>query len=200
TPAVLQVTYPANSYSHQTGGAEFYALPLNSTSTAPYTTMLLTYDVAFSTYFNWVKGGKLPGLRGGPDRLGCSGGSEPDGSDCFSVRLMWRPEGAGEVYAYMPTPSGFCSQSGIICNSDYGISIQRGAFNFSSGSWQTISLLVQLNDPPSASNGLVELYVNNQLAISQPGLVFRTTDNITSVGGLYFSTFFGGSDTTYETP
>ncbi|EJU04127.1 hypothetical protein DACRYDRAFT_20755 [Dacryopinax primogenitus] len=197
TPAVLQITYPANSYSHQTGGAEFYSLPFGSTT--QYTTMLLTYEVAFPPNFNWVQGGKLPGLRGGPDRVGCSGGAQPDGSDCFSVRLMWRPGGAGEVYAYIPTTPAFCSQSEIICNSDYGVSIQRGAFHFSPNTWQTISLLVQLNDP-SAANGLVELYVNNHLAISQPGLVFRTNESIASIGGMFFSTFFGGSDPSWATP
>jgi len=41
-------------------------------------------------------GGKLPGLRGGPDRRGCSGGNETDGTGCFSTRIMWRTEGAGE--------------------------------------------------------------------------------------------------------
>lgn len=42
------------------------------------------------------RGGKLPGLRGGPDARGCSGGSASDGEHCFSTRLMWRTSGAGE--------------------------------------------------------------------------------------------------------
>ena len=58
--------------------------------------MLLTYEVAFDTYFDWVKGGKLPGLRGGLNSTGCSGGNKADGLDCFSSRLMWRKNGAGE--------------------------------------------------------------------------------------------------------
>lgn len=47
-------------------------------------------------------GGKLPGLRGGPDTHGCSGGNETDGTTCFSTRLMWRSGGAGEG-ASVPT-------------------------------------------------------------------------------------------------
>lgn len=31
-------------------------------------------------------------------------------------------------------------------------------------------------------------------------LVIRTSDNIASVGGLYFSTFFGGDDSSWATP
>lgn len=44
----------------------------------------------------WNKGGKLPGLRGGPETHGCSGGDATNGTTCFSTRLMWRASGAGE--------------------------------------------------------------------------------------------------------
>lgn len=58
--------------------------------------MLLSYEVAFDKGFQWVKGGKLPGLRGGSDTSGCEGGAEPNGTDCWSTRLMWRTAGEGE--------------------------------------------------------------------------------------------------------
>ena len=58
------------------------------------TAVRLEYEVYFPTGFEWVKGGKLPGFLGGP--IGCSGGDDPYG--CWSVRLMWRREGAGEAY------------------------------------------------------------------------------------------------------
>lgn len=57
--------------------------------------MMVSYEVAFDEGFDWVKGGKLPGLRGGSAN-GCSGGSQADGSDCFSTRIMWRTDGEGE--------------------------------------------------------------------------------------------------------
>jgi len=57
--------------------------------------MMLTYDIAFDENFDFVKGGKLPGLRGGANN-GCEGGSQPNGTDCWSTRLMWRKNGAGE--------------------------------------------------------------------------------------------------------
>jgi hypothetical protein len=93
TGPVLEVTYPAGSYSGNTGGAQLYSLWNTS---APLQSMLVSYEVAFDAGYNWVKGGKLPGLRGGPDPLGCSGGNKPNGSDCFSTRMMWRTNGAGE--------------------------------------------------------------------------------------------------------
>lgn len=92
---VLQVTYPAGSFSHDTGGAQFYSL-WNTSDGSTFNSVLLTYEVAFDADFDWVKGGKLPGLRGGPDVDGCSGGDAALGQNCFSSRLMWRASGAGE--------------------------------------------------------------------------------------------------------
>jgi hypothetical protein len=161
--------------------------------------MLLSYELAFDEGFDWVKGGKLPGLRGGPNPDGCSGGNEPNGTDCFSTRLMWRTNGAGEVYAYIPTPNGLCKESDIICNSDFGVSIQRGSFSFVSGQWNRITMLVQMNNPPSVANGHVLVYFNEVQAISQTNLQFRSSSAVTA-GGLYFSTFFGGNDESWSPP
>jgi len=91
---VLQVTYPAGSL-HANGGTQMYSL-WNTTDGSQFNSMLLSYELGFDAGFDWVKGGKLPGLRGGPNPDGCSGGNKPNGTDCFSTRLMWRTDGAGE--------------------------------------------------------------------------------------------------------
>jgi len=96
TGPVLQVTYPKDSYSHDTGGGtQFYTL-WNTTDGSRFNTMMVTYEVAFDAGFDWVKGGKLPGLRGGLNSSGCSGGNKSDGLSCFSSRIMWRPKGIAE--------------------------------------------------------------------------------------------------------
>jgi len=102
--SVLQVTYPAGSFSHDTGGTQFFNLWI-TTDGSSFGTMLLSYEVAFDSSFDWVKGGKLPGLRGGLNGTGCSGGdSAPNGKDCFSSRVRWRKFAAGEGAreAYLP--------------------------------------------------------------------------------------------------
>lgn len=152
TGPVLQTTYPSGSFSHDTGGSQWYNL-WNTTDGSTFQTMLVSYEVAFDEGFDWVKGGKLPGLRGGLNSTGCSGGNEATGKDCFSSRVMWRQNGAGEgtyrrasrtpnlinsvdiatVYAYIPTVDGLCSEKNIDCNSDFGTSISRGSFGFVSG-------------------------------------------------------------------
>ncbi|EJD02951.1 uncharacterized protein FOMMEDRAFT_140748 [Fomitiporia mediterranea MF3/22] len=193
---VLRVDYPAGSFNNKTGGAQFSTLWNSST---PFQSMLVSYELAFDSGFDWVKGGKLPGIRGGPSVNGCEGGKEPNGTDCFSSRLMWRANGAGEVYAYIPKTNGICDSDDIKCNDDFGVSIQRGAFGFAAGQWSRVSLLVQMNDPPGVSNGYVALYFNDILAISQKGVQFRK-DNSVNPGGFFFSTFFGGDDSSWATP
>ncbi|KAF8161096.1 polysaccharide lyase family 14 protein [Crassisporium funariophilum] len=198
TGPVLQVTYSEGSFSHDTGGAQLYTL-WNATDGSNFETMLLTYELAFDAGFDWVKGGKLPGIRGGLDSTGCSGGNKADGLECFSSRLMWRKNGSGEVYAYFPTPNSLCSDKNITCNSDFGISISRGAFGFVSGQWVRISMLVQLNDPPNVANGAISVYFNDILAVSQQNLQIRASNTV-HANGLYLSTFFGGSDASWSTP
>ncbi|KAF9475550.1 hypothetical protein BDN70DRAFT_883606 [Pholiota conissans] len=198
TGPVMQVTYPEGSFSHDTGGVQFYSL-WNTTDGSSFNSMMVSYEIAFDAGFDWVKGGKLPGLRGGLNSTGCSGGNKADGLDCFSSRLMWRKDGAGEIYAYIPTPNNLCSQSSITCNSDFGISIQRGSFIFQSGQWTRLTQIIQLNNPPDVANGYIALYVNDVLAISQTGLQIRASNSVVA-NGFYFSTFFGGSDTSWATP
>ncbi|KAI9637561.1 uncharacterized protein MKK02DRAFT_43487 [Dioszegia hungarica] len=200
-PPVLRVEYPQGSYSKKTGGTQFTSnlTTLAGGSAGGYEKMLLSYDVWFPAGYNFNLGGKLPGLRGGPDRFGCSGGNQTDGTGCFSTRLMWRQNGAGEVYAYIPSTTTLCSQGQTICNSDYGVSLGRGQFSFLTGQWQTIWLLVVLNEV-GKSNGLIELWYNGVQALQFPQSALRTSSSITGITGLFFSTFFGGDDTTWASP
>lgn len=92
--SLIRVLYPAHSVNpakSPVGGASFYASPIELSFA---TNVSLQYSIFFPAGFNWVRGGKLPGLYGG--RTGCSGGAEAE--DCFSTRLMWRAKGAGELY------------------------------------------------------------------------------------------------------
>lgn len=100
--SMLQLFYPKDSVNparRPQGGSEFYAKPLDISKANSVT---LEYKVFFPGDFDWVKGGKLPGLYGGHTR--CSGGNPA--LDCFSTRLMWRAGGAGELYLVrMASPS-----------------------------------------------------------------------------------------------
>ncbi len=96
----LKITFPAGSRNPSNtngsqGGIGFYVQP---DSFAAAKTVVLDYDVFFPAGFNFVQGGKLPGLFGGIT-TSCSGGNLA--ADCFSTRYMFRTAGAGEVYAYV---------------------------------------------------------------------------------------------------
>ncbi|KAH9057016.1 hypothetical protein EDB83DRAFT_2292791 [Lactarius deliciosus] len=169
---MLQVFYPKGSINparKPQGGSQFYAAPLDLQNARSVT---LAYSVFFPSDFDWVKGGKLPGLYGG--RTGCSGGDAAD--DCFSTRLMWRSRGAGELYLYAPkdrqTPS-LCNTPPLsVCNQAYGLSIGRGSFRFELGSWTHLRQTVVLNTP-GYQDGVFLLEVNGRVALDLSDVFYR---------------------------
>ncbi|ORY96287.1 hypothetical protein BCR43DRAFT_270553 [Syncephalastrum racemosum] len=195
---VMEVLYAAGSYapsgsksnSGSTGGTEFYTTP--DSNNASYDSMLLRYDLAFASNFDWVLGGKLPGLFGGPPGKGCSGGNKADGSNCFSSRLMWRQGGSGEAYAYIPD-SNVCSDSNVQCNDEYGVSFSRGVIQFKTNQWTTLEMYVKVNNA-SKSDGILQVWQDGSLKINQQNLQYRTS-NAVALTSMMFSTFFGGGST-----
>ena len=185
-PAIIQVKFPEGSYSPGAddaprGGAGFHvALP----GRPSVENACLRYAVQFPSGFDWVKGGKLPGLYGGQPP---SGGGEVPGDKGFSVRYMWREDGNGEAYGYIVNKPD-----------DFGVSIGRGSWQFPTGTWVVLEQEIVLNDP-SQANGILRVWVDGRQVIEQKDIVYRTTSDIT-IDGLMFSTFFGGGDKSWATP
>ncbi len=180
----LRTLYPKGSASPAVtrqqgtpvGGGQFYA----SLGISPRDALRLSYAVRFSSNFDFVKGGKLPGLFGG---TATSGGAVPDGTNGVSTRYMWRANGVGEVYAYLPGAS------------DYGVSLGRGNWRFVPGQWHQITQEVILNQP-NQKNGRVRVWFDGKLVLDERELLFRTSDRL-KLEGIFFSTFFGGNDTSW---
>ncbi|TPX31773.1 hypothetical protein SmJEL517_g04979 [Synchytrium microbalum] len=199
---VLKITYPAASFG-SAGGVSFYTSVLGIT---PSETAWMNYSVYFPAGFNFNQGGKLPGIYGSsaPDLSGqCAGGVKTDSWQVvkpplrdqlagfvlkliafffavhsFTVRMMWRTDGAGEAYAYLPTANQntLCDKTKYknnYCNDEYGWSLSRGAFTFPTGAWTSIAIGCQMNTP-SVGDGGLGVWVNG--------------------------TQFGGSDNTWATP
>lgn len=188
----LQVLYPAGSYSPSKarGGLGFYASPIYLDNSQKVT---LQYKVKFSPGFDFVKGGKLPGLYGGSTT--CSGGA--DSEDCFSTRFMWRREGDLEVYGYFPNNQveGFCDDSDVLCNFDHGHSLGRGVWRFVPGEWVTIAQVITLNTVGSM-DGTVAVLVEGEELYRREQLNIRQSQEVV-VQGIMFSTFYGGSDSSW---
>ncbi|WVF71346.1 hypothetical protein IAT40_006149 [Kwoniella sp. CBS 6097] len=172
TTNALQILYPSGSINpgnKPQGGSEFYANPLDLTKA---TNASMQYSVYFPHDFDFVKGGKLPGLYGG--HKGCSGGNSAE--DCFSTRLMWRAGGLGELYLYAPkdkqTPELCQTKPRSICDAAYGLSIGRGAWTFALGDWTTVRQDVWLNTPGQNDGGF-NIWVNGQLVLSASDVRYR---------------------------
>ncbi|KAG0276458.1 hypothetical protein BGZ95_007505 [Linnemannia exigua] len=199
---VMQVNYPKGSYAPKagpvTGGTSFYAKPFGDD--APFEKMMISYDVAFPGGFDWVLGGKLPGIYGGQAHS-CSGGNQSTGDNCLTMRLMWRQDGGGEVYAYIPVEdnSDFCKNPNVQCNDQFGKSIGRGLLYFPPGAWTRVDMVMQLNEPAGYNNGILDVYINGLKAISMNTIPYRKTGMV-GFQGLMFSTFFGGNTPQYATP
>lgn len=152
----------------------------------------LKFEMKLWDDYQFVKGGKLPGLFGGA--VSCSGGADAAELGCFSTRLMWRRDGDGELYLYAPhaQAEGFCDRENYHCNLDYGNGVERGSFVFVPGQWQKIEQRVKLNDPGEL-NGVFMLFVDDVLVIDLADLNYRQEDSI-HIMGMLFNTFYGGSD------
>lgn len=210
---VLEAVFPKGSRNPEhspQGGLGFYSSPIDMTNK---TTLTFSYDVWFGSgtggvnKFKWVKGGKLPGLYGGHTR--CSGGYSA--KDCFSTRYMWRKNGLGEIYLYLPlalqTP-GFCHvRPQTVCDPDWGTSLGRGSFSFTDNKWNSLQQIIVMNS--FASNGTPNHdgsvtvsfgyngVVNAKIHFNQ--VVWRSSPTVQPLG-IMFDTFFGGSTNDYATP
>ncbi len=176
----LHVYYPAGATSPGAGDAGGAQVMIPS-AIGPVDEATLSYRLRFPAGFTWIRGGKLPGLCGG----GCNtGGNDPNGVDGWSARFMWRPGGAGQVYAYLATTQG------------YGTELGTGDWHFAAdGKWHTLTQHLRLNTPGS-SNGSIAVRLDGRLVYRNAGLTFRTAAAL-HIDGLLFSTFFGGHDGTW---
>lgn len=141
----------------------------------------LKYKLFVPARFDFVKGGKLPGLAGG---TGNTGGHIPTGRDGWSVRFMFKEAGKLCAYAYYP---GMREQFGE------KMFLKKGEqfFQFPIDQWVEITLRIEMNDP-GHENGSLECRVDNELLLQKNDMEFRRSENLRADHFL-FSTFFGGA-------
>ncbi|WP_341676749.1 polysaccharide lyase [Niveibacterium sp. SC-1] len=144
---------------------------------------VLRYRLRFAPGFDFVRGGKLPGLGGG---AGNTGGHIPNGRDGFSARLMWRQGGAGELYAYLPE------------SETWGSSIGRGRWHFEPGRWISVEERLRLNTLGQA-DGEVRILIDGAEVLHAEGLHFRDVATL-KADLLLFETFFGGNTADWAPP
>lgn len=192
---VLKITHPKGSCSSECGkpnGAMFDVKPFAGFNGNVAT---LTYEVFFHGSFNFVKGGKLPGIIGGGK--GCSGCTTDVGvrDNCFSARFMWGKNGNGYPYLYLPLSvqhdADFCSKiSGSQkCKGVCGWDFMPSQY-FAKNKWTQIKERITLNTP-GQKNGRLEVWLNGNKIIDYKKIIYRTKSSV-GITGFTVHPFFGG--------
>lgn len=178
----LRVSYPAGGVGPGEGGGQ-WKLEFG----ASYPELYCAYRLRFRPGFDFVKGGKLPGLAGG---VANTGGDKPTGADGWSGRMMWREGGQIVQYTYHPDQP---TEYGEDMPWDLG-----GQRHFVPGEWHLVEHRVVMNTP-GESDGALEGWLDGELVFSRAGIRFRDAADF-AVDLFYFSTFFGGSDASWAPP
>ncbi len=128
--------------------------------------------------FEFIKGGKLPGVAGGK---GNAGGQVPTGRDGWSVRMMWDGKGRLVQYVYHPEQKG---QYGDVLYLDTGGAIELGV-------WHTVQTLVELNTP-GKHNGRIITWLDGKKVLTKEKMRFRDVNRL-KISRFQFISFFGGN-------
>jgi len=173
----LRVNFAVGKIGPEKGGAG-WRMPFGKHEAAE-----MSYTLRFSKDFDFVKGGKLPGLCGGPENV--SGGRPANGKNGFSARLMWRRDGRGEAYVYHKNQKG-----------KYGDSFAFPAdFRFPTDTPIKVRLAVTMNTSGNR-DGTLRVWINEKLLVERTDMEWRSVDTF-GVDGLYFETFHGGGDNSW---
>lgn len=183
----LRVDYPAGSYGPALGGAQWRTfLPQKRD------TVTVSYRVRFGSDFDFVKGGKLPGLCGSKCN---TGGNVPTDTDGWSARLMWRDiDGKVVQYLYHPGQSG-------TYGADLSWKVDGKPCLFVPGTWHEVRTRIILNTPrrngqPALADSRITSWFDGKLALDTTGFKLRGEDTM-HIDQFYFSTFHGGSDASW---
>jgi len=170
----LRIIYPKGAVGMRHGGAGW------RTSVKESETIWFSYSIRFKEGYEFVRGGKLPGLGGGKSN---TGGKAPSGRDGWSSRFMWRSGGRLSAYVYhadQPTK--------------YGEHFDATG-KFTPGRWHRLKMRVSMNTP-GKRNGSVSGWLDGEKVIDVNNLRFRDISSI-KIDKVLFETFFGGSGASY---
>jgi len=175
----LRIRYPAGSQSGdvQNTGMSVWVMPLP----ASYDSLYASYRVYFPPEFEFVRGGKLPGLAGG---TGPSGGGKPTGRDGWSARMMWVRFGRAIQYVYHPDQPGSSGQS-----FRYAIGKQR--VHMAGGRWHHVEHQIVMNTP-GKKDGVMRAWMDGELVLEVKTMRFRDVATF-GIDKFMFSSFFGGA-------
>ncbi len=137
-----------------------------------------SYQLKLPKGFDFVKGGKLPGVAGGTAN---TGGRKPNGKDGWSVRMMWNRHGKLIQYVYHPDQPR-----------QFGEIMEWDMKKLELGKWHTIKTTVRIN-VPGKRNGMIKSWLDGKLVLNKNDMRFRNTNKLL-IDRFMFAVFFGGGD------
>jgi len=168
----------------------------------------LEYSIKFEDDFQWVIGGKLPGLAGGDVPNGGEFIGKGRLANGFSARFVWHViSGKPGILPYIYHPG----RAGKYGQKVYGagplLSKVQPAKSFSErnhnkmmviqkNKWYKIKQTIKANTP-NKSNGTMKVWVDDTLTASIGGLKYIADGKNYRVDRIFFSTFYGGSGAAY---
>jgi hypothetical protein len=180
---VLEIKYPEGKVGQEEdGGGAQWRFRFEET----FQKCTVEYQVMFPKDFDFVKGGKLPGLSGGTSP---GNGKESDGSDGFSARIMWREQ--GEIFQYMYWMERAEDKHWGDDLPWVDINGDQKPFRFIPGEWHTLKTEITMNTP-GERNGNITSWFDGKLALSSAG-AFRAEGATFGIDNFNFTTFFGGN-------
>jgi hypothetical protein len=185
----LRVKYPEGGVGPVETGGQFPMVfrNMDGLQDGLYRELYARYYVKFEEGFDFNRGGKLPGLMGGGDSWGRSGGNQPDGTNGWTLRFMWRSEGKLVIYAYVPK-----SENGKWGGDRWGQDIDCD-FKAEQGKWHCIEQYVNVGTP-GKDDGKLKVWIDGVERLNIDDMRFWNVENdLGPVGGIFFSTFHGGN-------
>ena len=173
----------------------------------------LEYEVKFGNNFQWVHGGKLPGVCFADSNSGCATGSKWQ-RNAGSFRLMWRADGQAIGYAYLALTGPGDNAGRIAVQKQGRNSGLKEAVSFSEKSksglnlwyksgrkdealwfkkhehWNRVTIELRMNNI-GRQDGFISVTVNGHQNIIK-NVVFRENRKV-KFNLLNFVSFFGGS-------
>jgi hypothetical protein len=186
---LLRVNYPQGGVGPGETGAQFPIIlrEMSAQNDGHYNELYLRYYVKFEEGFDFNKGGKLPGLMGGGNSWSRSGGDQPDGTNGWTLRFMWRRGGELVVYAYVPK-SGNGKWGEEVWGQDIATNVE-----VQPGEWHCIEEYVNVGTP-GIDDGILKVWIDGVQKINIDDMRFWNEENDNGlIGGIYFSTFHGGN-------
>ncbi|PCI29215.1 hypothetical protein COB55_02620 [Candidatus Wolfebacteria bacterium] len=194
---VLQVTFQKGEVGPDANGVSW-----NHRLGGSFDEYTVEYKVRVSEDFNYIRGGKLPGLTGGSSP---SGGASTKNADGFSVRVMWREIGVLEQYVYhMNRKEGkqwgtdylwsTSENKGQVIDGDLWNTLStqfKDRVYLTSGKWHTVKIYIKMNTPGNEDGKIISWF--DGVEVLNLDMEFRKDESF-AIDSFKFTTFFGGNE------